>query len=230
MAGDLRVGYGWEDTGERGDSYSDDTKLIWLYQLESTFYEGYVNVNFFERSLIHTVGNAVYCFSFYESDRIPGYQIIGFKSGESDNPSQMTDMGVAVFQTTGQEYRLIDWHVYADAALSENGIYCCEDPAVADGKGVMTEDNTFDVILVSNQKVGTIERVYHAEGEEDWVQRDTNEINTDFMSQWSWSMSKGYTSVSQYIYDKDGNLLSYDSVIPDTGQSGFPLPSRQKMP
>lgn len=166
--GKTYLAYGWEDVGERGQAGSDDTRLRRLYLLDSSFHSGYVNVNFFERSLINTVGNYVYNFANFESDKIPGYHIIGFKSGDSNIHTEMNDLGFAVFQTTGEGYRLIDCKVYENAAIVENGIFFCSDPAVADVNGEMRNDNTFDILLILNEDVDKVERVYHADGKEDF--------------------------------------------------------------
>ena len=222
--GKTYLAYGWEDVGERGQAGSDDTRLRRLYLLDSSFHSGYVNVNFFQRSLINTVGNYVYNFANFESDKIPGYHISGFKSGDSINHTEMNDLGFAVFQTTGEGYRLIDCKVYENAALVENGIFFCSDPAVADVNGEMRNDNTFDILLILNEDVDKVERVYHAEGKKDYVQADTY-INAPYMSVWSWEYSDAATSVSQYVYDKDGNKLSYDSVIPLNSASWKDLPN-----
>ena len=136
----------------------------------------------------------------------------------------MNDLGFAVFQTTGEGYRLIDCKVYENAALVENGIFFCSDPAVADVNGEMRNDNTFDILLILNEDVDKVERVYHAEGKDDFVQADTY-INAPYMSVWSWEHSDAATSVSQYVYDKDGNKLSYDSVIPLNSASWQDLPN-----
>ena len=222
--GKTYLAYGWEDVGERGQAGSDDTRLRRLYLLDSSFHSGYVNVNFFQRSLINTVGSYVYSFASFESDKIPGYHITGFKSGASPDHTEMNDLGFAVFQTTGEGYRLIDCKVYENAALVENGIFFCSDPAVADINGEMRNDNTFDILLILNEEVDKVERVYHAEGKEDFAQADTY-INAPYMSVWSWELSDAATSVSQYVYDKDGNKLSYDSVIPLNSASWQDLPN-----
>lgn len=222
--GKTYLAYGWEDVGERSQAGSDNTRLRRLYLLDSSFHSGYVNVNFFQRSLINTVGNYVYNFANFESDKIPGYHISGFKSGDSNDHTEMNDLGFAVFQTTGEGYRLIDCKVYENAALVENGIFFCGDPAVADVNGEMRNDNTFDILLILNEDVDKVERVYHAEGKEDYVQADTY-INAPYMSVWSWEHSEAATSVSQYVYDKAGNKLSYDSVIPLNSASWKDLPN-----
>ena len=211
--GNTYLAYGWEDVSERGQVGSDNTEIYQLYELQSSFHSGYVNVNFFQRSLVHTIGKQVYSFSHFESDKIRGYHIVGFKAGNSTNHSEMTDLGFAVFQTTGEGYRLIDCHVYKNAALVENGIYLCEHPAVADINGETRNNTTFDVVFLLNEEVDKVERVYRAEGKKDWVQADTY-INAPAMSLWSWAKSEGYTTVSQYFYDKDGKQISVTSEIP----------------
>ena len=191
--------------------------------LDSSFHSDHVNVNFFQRSLVNTVGNPVYNFANFESDKIPGYHICAFKSGNSENHEDMTDLGFAVFQTTGEGYRLIDCKVYKNAALVENGIFFCDDPAIADINGEMRNDNTFDVILILNEDVDKVQRVYHAQGKEDWIQDDTY-INAPYMSLWLWDNSEGYTTVSQYFYDKNGKQIPVNSVIPLNSASWENLP------
>ena len=211
--GNTYLAYGWEDVSERGQVGSDDTEIYQLYQLQSSFHSGYVNVNFFQRSLVHTIGKQVYSFSHFESDKIRAYHIVGFKAGNSTKHSEMTDLGFAVFQTTGEGYRLIDCHVYENAVLVENGIYLCEHPAVADINGEMRNDNTFDVVFILNEAVDKVERVYRAEGKKDLVQAETY-INAPAMSLLSWEHSDDYTTVSQYFYDKNGEQIPVTSEIP----------------
>ena len=221
-SGDTLLAYGWEDVNERGEGPSDDTALRRLYLLKSSFHEGYVDVNFFERSLQSAAGGNVYVFASFESSKIPGYHITGFKSGESTDHNEMTDMGFAVFQTTGEGYRLIDCKVYEDAVLSaENGVFFCPDPAVADTGGEMRNDNTFDVLLACGEQVGKIERVYHTEGEED---RTISELcpGVHAMVLFSWADGEDCTSVSQYVYDEEGNLLSEDTLArPSASWTGW---------
>ena len=212
--GETYLAYGWEDVAERGQEGSDDTSLRLFCQLKNPFRVGGMNANFLERSLRGVVGNQVYCFASFESDDIPGYHIAGFKSGPSIDHREMTDMGYAVFQTNGTGYRLIDFHVYENAALAENGIYFCSDPAVADVHGQMRDDNTYDVILICSENVGKIEQVYRAEGKEDWIQSD-EVLGSCYMSLWPWSFAKGYDRISRYCYDKEGNFLPASGMIPE---------------
>lgn len=218
-SGDTLLAYGWEDVNERGEGPSDDTALRRLYLLKSSFREGYININFFQRSLKSAAGGNVYAFASFESNKIPGYLITGFKSGESKDHNEMTDMGFAVFQTTGEGYRLIDCKVYEDAVLSaENGVFFCPDPAVAEESGEMRNDNTFDVLLVCSEQVGEIKRMYHAEGEEDQT-ISTSCLSIHAMVLFSWAYGEDCTSVSQYVYDKEGNLISEDTPPLHTGKT-----------
>ncbi len=222
-SGDTLLTYGWEDVSERWDGGSDDTSLRQVHLLKSTFREGYVNGSFFMRTLRTVIGENVYAFASFESDRIPGYHIEGFKCGDSSDHTEMTNMGFAVFQTTGTGYRLIDCKVYEGAVNAENGVYFCPDPAIADVNGELRNDNSFDVILICNENVGKIERVYHADGKDDYSIADSN-INTHSMFLFSWDIGREYESMSQYIYDKDGNLLTAEVSLPANSASWDNLP------
>ena len=155
----------------------------------------------------------MHCFASFESDKIPGYHIEGFKSGNSNDHSEMTDLGFAVFQTNGEGYRLMDCNVYENAALVENGIFSCPDPAVADINGEIRKDNTFDVLLILNEDADKVERVYRQDGKEDRVEADTC-INAPYMSLWPREYPGAAASVFQYVYDKDRETLSSGCVIP----------------
>ncbi len=221
--GKTYLAYGWEDISERGQAGSDDTNLRYLYRLESSFRSGHINVNFFQRSLLRAADGHVDCFSHYQSDDIQGYHIVGFRSGESSNNAEMTDLGFAVFQTNGEGYRLISSHVYENAVSEGNGIYFCGHPAVADINGEMRNDNTFDVIFVTNPNVETIERVYRAEDGGELVLTDSF-VSAPYMSLWSWKKGEGYATVSQYFYDGEGNLVSTEEPVPPNSAKWEDLP------
>lgn len=211
--GNTYLAYGWEDVNERWQGASDDTSLSCLYQLESSFHAGYVNVNFFERSLVNVIGKNVVCFANFESDNIRGYHIAGFRAGDSSANVEMTDLGFAVFQTTGEGYRLIDWHVYEGAANSESGVWFCADPAVADVNGQAKGDNSYDVIFICDERVHEVERVYHSSGKKDNVQNETY-INAPYMSLWLRENAEGCTGVTTNFYDDGGELLYSTESIP----------------
>jgi beta-lactamase regulating signal transducer with metallopeptidase domain len=214
---DTLLGFGWEDIGERGQGASDDTSIYRLYKLKTEFKTHSINSNFFDRSLVHAVDAFVNCFHFFESDDIPGYMIVGFMAGESEILSEMTDMGFAVFQSTGVGYKLLNYHVYTNAALSENGIYFCEHPAVADVNGISTAANTYDVILSYNKDLATITRIIRSEGKED--KKLTLSVDSlHSMTMFRWKDEVGSETVEQYFYDKSGQqiVLTNDGEATDT--------------
>ena len=174
--------------------------------------ESTVGLDDFESLLCEETGKQVYCFESFESARNPGYQIVGFKTGENSNQAEMKDMGFAVFQTTKDGTQLLDCHVYEDATLAENGIYFCGDPAVVDESGKMDIRDTFDVILISNEEVGKVEMLYMADGKDSLVRTDDN-ITAPCMSVWAWEDMEGYDTVAMYFYDKQGRQMNADNVI-----------------
>ena len=203
--GDTLLGYGWEDLGERGQGVSDDTSLFALCLLKSEFGAHMINANFFDRSLIHTVGKHVDAFHYFESDDNPGYLIVGFAAGENETSAGMTDMGFAVFESAdGEGYRLLDWHVYKDAALSGNGIYYAEHPAVADKNGNSTNENTYDVILSCNENLASIVRFL------DGQQENTYTIDRSgySMTLLHWDVKENISEISIRLYDEYGNEIT----------------------
>jgi len=204
--GDTMLGYGWSET---------DGMLSVLFRLENQFSGYSTDANYLERSLCHEVGAYVSGFSYYEVER--GYVIMGFLSGAEVEPSQMTDMGFAVFRIADREdsraWHLVDWQVVKDAVRENNGICCCPYPAVANDKGTMTDKNTYDVILSCNEELARITRVYHGwDGEDRTV---TKQIGGGTgakctMTLFSWEEETDAESVSQYFYDRQGNEMMVD--------------------
>lgn len=211
--GNTYLGYGREDVNQRGQGASDDTSLSCLYRVKSSFRAGYVNVNFFERSLVNAVGKNISCFANFESDDIEGYHIAGFRAGNESAGADMPDLGFAVFQTTGEGYRLIDWRVYENAANCESGVWFCADSAVADINGQAKGDNSYDVIFICDERVHEVERVYHSSGKKDNVQNETY-INAPYMSLWLRENAEGCTGVTTNFYDDGGELLYSTESIP----------------
>jgi len=160
-SGDTLLAHGWEDTSERNQGFSDDTAIDWIFLLDSTLPEHGINANFFDRSLAASVGETVNCFSYFENDDTPGYMIVGFLA---DGSGEASDMGFAVFQSEDRRYKLLDYHVYANAAVIEVpeptdssvyiGIHLAEDPAVCGDSGAV-----YDVILSSNNRLTSVTKV-----------------------------------------------------------------------
>ncbi len=219
------LAYGWEDTPERGEAGSDDTRLLGLYLLDNRFEPGVLNIGFLDRSLVNTLRRDVVSFETYANENGPGIIILGFRAGDNETPDGLTDLGFAVFESIDDGYRLIDYHVYDGAAGAENGIFFCDDPAVADAGGEGRNDNTYDVLIITNKDVDSIERVYRAEGKADKVETETS-VKAPCMSLWSWERSEGYTTIYQYFYDSAGELIrETSSAVSSSGESGSALDS-----
>ena len=219
--GDTLLGYGWEDLSERGQGPSDDTSFQWLCRLESTFDHHGRTGMFLDRSLAASVGGDVDSFHTWSHAYKPGYIIVAFDSDDSAYsdgwlvPSpEKTDMGFAVFYHNKDEsgYRLLQCHVYEDAALAENGIYLCPDPAVLDLGGKKKPDMTYDVILLNNEKIEKATRVWeYADGE---TETDSaGYLNGHEMVLFSWENDKPGSRVWQYFYDEHDELIDYSSIV-----------------
>lgn len=211
--GDTLLGYGWEDLSERGQGASDDTGLKWLYRLESKFDQVGKTGSFLDRSLAFGVGSDVDIYYTWTNAKLPGYVIVGFMAGDGDF-NEKTDMGFAVFYHNSDEsgYRLLDYHVYENAALADRGIYVCEHPAVADINGDMKENCTFDVILINNDDVAKVTRVYeYANGKTQTVSEPF--VNAHNVALFSWDYEDTGCTVWQYFYDENGNMIDYSGEI-----------------
>lgn len=216
---------GWEDVYERGQGASDDTRLEALYLLnngfeKNTFYQG-----FFNRTLMMASGHGVEAFEYMVSDDFPGYAVVGFKAdgapysladlgygGEYVN-HYLTDMGFAVFKISDDyRYKLLDYHIYENAAIEDDGIYYGEHPAVMNETGVLEIDETFDVILSCNDQLSEIQRVYQYGREEDGekVRKEFHNVtieNNPSVTLFSWALEEEADSVSQYYIGKGGYQL-----------------------
>ena len=219
--GDTLLGIGVEDLSERGQGASDDTALEFLLRLESSFGGTHLTGEFHERSLAGTVGGDVEIFHTWTNANKPGYMIVGFMADDSPYmdgvqvPSpEKTDMGFAVFHHNKDEsgYRLIQCHVYEDAALAENGIYLCPDPAVLNLSGDLIPEQTYDVILVNNDAIARAERVWeYADGTE--KKQSDSYLNAHQMQLYSWEHDKAECRVWQYFYDEHGELIEYSRIV-----------------
>jgi len=101
-----------------------------------------------------------------------GFVIFGFASSAADvdgnTPADgasshlLPNMGFAVFEYHNKVgYRLVDWHLYENAAVEGNGIYLAEDLAVADRYGRATRSNSYEVLLIFNDRFDHLERRTH---------------------------------------------------------------------
>jgi len=219
--GDTLLGVGVEDISERGQGPSDDTALMFLVRLESNFSDTHLSGGFHERSLTQTVGGDVEIFHTWTNANKPGYMIVGFMSDDTPYmegvqvPSpEKTDMGFAVFYHDKNEsgYRLLQCHVYKNAALAENGIFLCPDQAVINLSGELVPKQTYDVILINNKSIARAERVWdYADGTE--KKQSDSYLNGHQMLLYSWEYDKAGSRVWQYFYDEHDELIDYSSIV-----------------
>lgn len=168
-SGDTLLGMGWEDVNAEGKTVRT---LEWLDRLEITMPKGTVDTDFFDRLLEHAVDTSAETFTYFESEEIPGYLIVGFESMEAkaahhDNfwstviASPSHDMGFAVFQMNDERtgYKLIDYYLYEDAVADNGNLIYFAGPAVADMNGVITDENAYDVIFCIDDRVKSVVRV-----------------------------------------------------------------------
>ncbi len=218
--GDVLLGWGWEDLSERGQGPSDDSKFLWLYRLESAFGKKTSTGSFLDRSLAASVGGDVDIFHTWSNANKPGYLIVGFESDDSPYqdgtqiPSpEKTDMGFAVFYHNQNEsgYRLLQCHVYEDAARTENGVYYCPDLAVLDLAGERKPDVTYDVVLVNNDEIDEATRIwYYADGTTK-KQGEPN-VNGRQMLLYSWEYKRTGCRIWQYFYGANGELIDSNNI------------------
>ena len=205
--GDTLYAYGWEDVSAQDSNYFAWTSLSSLWRLESVFDEEYDKREFFGLSLIHSMEEPYACLNVFSIAEMPGYAIVGFAASLT-NPEEMTDMGYAVFRAYGgkEGYRLIDWHVYPDAVTSGTGIYIAEHLAVLSESGIMTDKNTYDVILSANEDLAKIVR--HGDDPNEGV---ISVIDSQFsMTVFSWKDFAKDKTVSTVFYSKDGKKMTVD--------------------
>ena len=209
--GDTLLGYGWEDLGERGQGASDDTCLEYLYRLESEFSDYEFNTNFFSLSLRNSVGKTD-CFHSYYNDKNPGFMVVGFMADQDKEAAHgYNDMGYAVFQANGTGYRLLNYHVYDNAANENNGILFCSDPAVLSLDGELTNAVTYDVILSCNENLDKIQREYYKDNELVLQTADTAIGGHKNMSLFCWDEMDGPNlRVKQYYLDSNGSEIDFE--------------------
>lgn len=209
--GDTLIGIGWEDVSERGQGASDDTYLRYLYKVESEFTENEFNVNFFVHSLYEALG-VTDCFEAYTNEDNPGFIVVGFMSDYNDQAEHdYNDMGFAVFQSQNNGYRLLDYHVYENAANQNEGIVFCDHPAVMSLDGSMDHNVTFDVIISCNTKLDKIQREYYKDDELAKQIASTHLGGGKSMTLFRWDeMVDSNLRIKQYYLDSEGNEIAFE--------------------
>ena len=113
---------------------------------------------------------------------------------------------------------MLDCHVYANAAIEGNRIYYAG-PAVLSEDGALTDAVTYDVILCNNPDLHRVERVIiYADGSQKTLSAEV--FSTPALVTFRWADENSFiqnfnseTRVSQYFYDKDGNILTDERVM-----------------
>lgn len=206
--GKTYLAYGWEDSAPRHEGAPRDAVLRTLYEIESALRANAFHTGFFDRSLTHSVGKEVETFSYWSSQYYPGYAVVGYKAGQ-----ERQDLGFAVFRSyDGVGYKLIQLELYEEAALMENGICFCNDPAVLDENGPGTDANSFDVILSVNRELNSISRIYHYE--DDREVKETAHAGGVSMTLFPWADSVGAERIEQYYIDFDDNVIEDFGISP----------------
>jgi len=198
--GDTLLSYGWEDMGERWQGASDDTGLTFLYRLQPTGDADSI-IGLTMTSLLN--GPLLTLDTLQRDD----YYIHAFSCGEL-----YRDWGYAIFKEYDGAFKLLDWHVYENAALAENGIYVCPDPAVLSDDGSITDKNTYDVVLNQNKDLASIIHIIRMDGEV----YETNEQmlygQPLILLNWADQDAPKPHSVSRHFYDKQGERIEVSSL------------------
>jgi len=214
--GDTLLGVGVEDISERGEGPSDDTALMFLVRLESTFGGSKIVGEFHERSLAQSVGRDVEIFHTHFNGQHPHFMIVGFRVFEAPYEdgvqlpsSESTDMGFAVFYQNKEKsgYRLREYHVYEDAALAENGIFLAPHPAIVNFSGEPVPGETYDVILLNNKKIEKATRVWLYTDERTKTESQPF-LNGNEMLLFSHKNNKENCRIRQYFYDEEGTVIA----------------------
>ncbi|MBP3587430.1 MAG: hypothetical protein J6J51_00215, partial [Clostridia bacterium] len=199
--GDTLLSYGWEDMGERWQGASDDTSLTFLYRLNPT---GDAK-SAMGLTMTSILGGPLDSWGTYRSG---DYYIWAFSTGE-----EYKDWGYAVYKEYDGAFKLLDWHLYENAAFVQNDIYVCPDPAVLSDDGTMTDENTYDVILNCNMQLDRVVRTVTVDGEvHHTVEKENINGSSLILFNWDDQDAPKPHSVSQHFYDKWGEKIEVSSM------------------
>lgn len=127
-----------------------------------------------------------------------GYQVVGFRTGVPK-----PDYGWAVFRVqdnaatfTGQMQR------FENAADINYGILISSTPALTNETGEITDKDAFDVILIANPDIASME--IHTDPP---MELGALEIAVPDMVTIPWDTTKDAKSVALYFFDKEGNFV-----------------------
>ena len=183
-------------------------EIEWIIQLENLFNNKESGYTIQAGILLeHVTQKNINPIIIYSNPLTPEYKIVGFMADDIyENQEEMRDMGFAVLMThNGTGYEILDFHVYENAALVENGIYFAPDPAIYHEKGIITDETAYDVILSkSDSGLSKIVRVL-----DDGTELTANVIQDKFsLTLFHWKDQAKSKNVMQYYYDAAGNIIN----------------------
>lgn len=148
------------------------------------------------------------------------YKTIGFMADDTYyNVEDMRDMGFAVFKSDGEKYTLLDYHVYENAALIDNGIYFAPDPAVYHQKGVITDETAYDVIL--SKKDSGLHKIVRVLDDGTELAAYVSDA-TLHITLFHWKDQAKSKTVMQYYYDAAGNIINDTGIIISSKSTNVP--------
>ena len=192
--------------------------LTELYLLEPELgkIDGYNYVtdkDFFARSVKASVGENVDPFHFYFSDN--DFLVVGFMAGLEYYPEFQADMGYAIFTMHEDGYILKECYSYENVAYALGQVYICPDPAVLSEDGVMTDKNTYDVILSCNPDLSVVERTVTTDKGSDSRQVLVSGQKNMVLFRWADDKTDGEASVSIVFKNSEGDVIPYDNITPE---------------
>ncbi len=198
-SGRMYVAYGWEDVSERGEGASDDTFVEYIHELENVMAKDHFDTSFFENSIDGKSGYTD-TMGMYKNAEHPDYAVVAFK-GYDDGTSGY-GYGVFSIHEDGTSYKLLKKYIQEESE-DAGGIYLCDEPAVLDSGGVMTDKNTYDVILCTNENVSEIIRLVD---DSKTTRQNKYEVYTNCILI-PWEDEKDAVRVTTIFYDRSGNQI-----------------------
>ena len=192
-------------------------EIEWIIQLENLFNNKESGYTIQAGILLeHVTQKNINPITIHSSPLTPEYKIVGFMADDTYiNQEDMRDMGFAVLMANnGTGYKILDYHIYENAALMENGIYFAPDPAIYHEKGIVTDESAYDVILSkSDSGLSKIVRVL-----DDGTELTANVIQDKFsLTLFHWKDQAKSKNVMQYYYDAAGNIIN-DTPMEEVSQ------------
>ncbi len=180
----------------------DKMTILTLYPVYTGIGNMGGNGPFYTRCLESMLDVGVDVFSTHSIGRLKeGYQVVGFRTGVPK-----PDYGWAVFRVQNNTATFTgQMQLFENAASINNGILLSS-PALANDTGEITDKTAFEVILIANPDIASME--LHTEPE---IDTGIQEITFPDMVTISWETYKDADSVAMLFYDAEGNLVPDDT-------------------